>query len=145
MKNEPITQNKEAPVWQSRMPSHLINPASSLFIKDVVSAMERIAPLKLADNTWDNVGLLAESPLPLNERLILVANDLSSKVVAEAVAKQASMIIAYHPPWFKSAKSMRLDGPLSGINLCIAHGVSVYSPHTALDSISGGGNRVCIV
>lgn len=107
--------------------------------------MERIAPLKLADSSWDNVGLLAESPLPLNERLVLVTNDLSSQVVAEAVAKRASMVIAYHPPWFKSAKNIRLDGALASISLCIAHGISVYSPHTALDSISGGSNFISLL
>lgn len=120
------------------MSIHLRNLISRQFIKDVVNAMEKIAPLKLADNSWDNVGLLAESPLPLNDRLILVTNDLSSQVVAEAINKRASMIISYHPPWFKSAKKLILDGPLSGINICIAHGISIYSPHTALDSISGG-------
>lgn len=120
------------------MTSQLRNPISLQFVKDVVNAMERIAPLKLADSSWDNVGLLAESPLPLNERLILVTNDLSSQVVAEAIAKRASMVIAYHPPWFKSAKNIRLDGPLAGVNMCISHGISIYSPHTALDSISGG-------
>jgi putative NIF3 family GTP cyclohydrolase 1 type 2 len=120
------------------MTSHLRNSLSQQFISDVICTMEHIAPLKLADNTWDNVGLLAESPLPLNERLILVANDLSSKVVAEAVSKKASMIIAYHPPWFKAAKNIRLNGPLSNINYCISNGISVFSPHTALDSISGG-------
>ena len=120
------------------MSTRFRNPISRQFIKDVVSAMEKIAPLKLADNSWDNVGLLAESPLPLNDRLILVTKDLSSQVVVEAIDKRASMIISYHPPWFKSAKKITLDGPLSGINTCIAHGISIYSPHTALDSITGG-------
>lgn len=123
------------------MSAHLRNPISRQFIKDVVNAMEMIAPLKLADNTWDNVGLLAESPLPLNDRLVLVTNDLSSQVVAEAVSKRASMIISYHPPWFKPAKKLIIDGPLSGINMCIAHGISIYSPHTALDAISGGSKK----
>jgi len=120
------------------MVANLKNPVTRAFIKDVVTAMERIAPLKLADSSWDNVGLLVESPLPLKSRLILVTNDLSCQVVEEAVSKKASMIIAYHPPWFKSAKNIRLDGPLSSVNLCLSYGVSVYSPHTALDSISGG-------
>lgn len=120
------------------MTSHLRNSVSRQFIHDITCAMERIAPLKLADNTWDNVGLLAESPLPLNDRLILVVNDLSSQVVAEAISKKASMIISYHPPWFKAAKNIRLDGPLANINYCVSHGISVFSPHTALDSISGG-------
>lgn len=122
------------------MTSHLRNSISRQFICDVTCAMERIAPLKLADSSWDNVGLLAESPLPLNERLILVTNDLSTQVVAEAVSKRASMIIAYHPPWFKAAKNMKLDGPLANINYCISNGISIFSPHTALDSISGGSN-----
>ena len=100
--------------------------------------MESIAPLKLADTAWDNVGLIAESPLPLNKRLILVTNDLTSGVLSEAVEKKASMIISYHPPWFKSSKNLRLDGPLANISYCISNGISVYSPHTALDAIIGG-------
>jgi putative NIF3 family GTP cyclohydrolase 1 type 2 len=123
------------------MTAHLRNQISKKFIKDVTTAMERIAPLKLADTAWDNVGLLAESPLPLNKRLVIVANDLSSQVVSEAVTKQASMIIAYHPPWFKASKNIRLDGPLSNVNFCICNGISVYSPHTALDSIVGGSKE----
>ena len=126
------------------MASHLRNSVSRKFIKDVCLVMEKIAPLKLADSTWDNVGLLAESPLPLNDYSILVTNDLTNLVVAEAVAKRVSMIIAYHPPWFKPAKNIRLDGSLANINLCIAHGISIYSPHTALDSIRGGSKFVYI-
>ena len=106
--------------------------------------MELIAPLKLADTTWDNVGLIAESPLPLNKRLVLVTNDLTSGVVCEAIQKKASMIIAYHPPWFKSSKSLRLDGPLANIVYCISNGISIYSPHTALDAITGGSIVILI-
>lgn len=103
-----------------------------------MAACERIAPLALADSSWDNVGLIGESPLPLRQPLILVTNDLSMAVVAEAVQKQASVIITYHPPWFKAAKSIKCSGSLGAINLCIAHGISIYSPHTALDAIKGG-------
>jgi putative NIF3 family GTP cyclohydrolase 1 type 2 len=124
------------------MATSLKHSVTRAFVKDVVIAMERIAPLKLADTSWDNVGLLAESPLPLRSRLILVVNDLSSQVVQEAVSRKAAMIIAYHPPWFKSAKNISLDGPLSCVNLCLSYGISIYSPHTALDSIFGGSNRV---
>lgn len=133
-----------APVRNRNMTTHLRNQISRTFVQDVINAMERIAPLKLADTAWDNVGLLAESPLPVNKQLVLVANDLSSQVVSEAVAKQASMIIAYHPPWFKASKNIRLDGPLSNISYCICNGISVYSPHTALDSIVGGSKDFSI-
>lgn len=127
------------------MTAHLRNPISRKFIKDVINAMEQIAPLKLADTAWDNVGLLAESPLPLNKRLVLVANDLSSQVVSEAVFKKASMVIAYHPPWFKASKNIRLDGALSNVNYCICNGISVYSPHTALDAIDGGSKLYIVI
>lgn len=46
---------------------------------------------------------------------------------------------AYHPIWFSSAKSLRLDNPLQRTLLhCAARGIAIYSPHTALDSCAGG-------
>ena len=113
-------------------------PKSKAFLQRVLAACERIAPLKLADSSWDNVGLIAESPLPLRNSLVLVTNDLSLAVVQEAVQKQASVIISYHPPWFKAAKTINCTGALANLSYCIAHGISVYSPHTALDAIKGG-------
>ena len=123
----------------------LCNSIRAKFVEDVIKAAERIAPLKLADSSWDNVGLIAECVGAMKERSVLVTNDLTVEVVAEAVDQNASMIIAYHPPWFKGAKSLRADGPLRSITLCLSHGISVYSPHTALDSIKGGSTRHIIV
>ncbi len=120
-------------------------PKSKAFLQRVMAACERIAPLRLADSSWDNVGLIAESPLPLRRPLVLVTNDLSAAVVEEAVAKEASVIISYHPPWFKAAKSINCTGSLANISLCIAHGISVYSPHTALDAIKGGSKLSIVV
>lgn len=51
------------------------------------------------------------------------------------------MIIAYHPPIFKPLSSLTLSNPLQASLLrCAAAGVSIYSPHTALDSVYGGIN-----
>ena len=51
------------------------------------------------------------------------------------------MIIAYHPPIFKPLSSITLSNPIQASLLrCAAAGVSVYSPHTALDSVYGGIN-----
>lgn len=117
-------------------------PRSKAFLERIVSACERIAPLRLADSSWDNVGLIAESPLPLRKPAVLVTNDLTMAVVEEAVAKDASVIIAYHPPWFRAAKSINCTGQLGVISMCIAHGISIYSPHTALDAFKGGSKFV---
>ena len=53
----------------------------------------------------------------------------------------AAVIIAYHPPLFKSFKRLTLADPKQNIALkCAAHGISILSPHTALDSCAGGIN-----
>lgn len=49
--------------------------------------------------------------------------------------------MAYHPPIFKGLQSLTLANPLQKSLLqCAAGGISVYSPHTALDSVWGGVN-----
>lgn len=51
------------------------------------------------------------------------------------------MIVAYHPPLFKPLSSFTLANPLQKSLLRLASaGVSVYSPHSALDSVDGGVN-----
>lgn len=59
----------------------------------------------------------------------------------EALSLPASMIIAYHPPIFKPLCSMTLSNPIQASLLrCSAAGISIYSPHSALDSVYGGIN-----
>ena len=68
-------------------------------------------------------------------------NSLTSSVLSESVAKDSSIIVAYHPTIFNSLKSLTLSNPLQASLLhCAAQGISVYSPHTALDSVWGGIN-----
>ncbi|KAI0323033.1 NGG1p interacting factor 3 [Amylostereum chailletii] len=109
----------------------------------VTKAMERIAPLSLAEK-WDNVGLLLESPVPppqSNAHKILLTIDLTTQVANEALALPASCIIAYHPILFKPLSSITLANPLQASLLrCAAAGISVYCPHTSLDSVHGGIN-----
>jgi putative NIF3 family GTP cyclohydrolase 1 type 2 len=51
------------------------------------------------------------------------------------------MIIAYHPPIFKPLSSLTLSDPIQASLLrCSAAEISVYSPHSALDSVYGGIN-----
>jgi dinuclear metal center YbgI/SA1388 family protein len=106
-------------------------------VSDLVDAMERIAPTRLAA-PWDNVGLLVgDGSLPL-ERVLLTV-DLTRPVLEEALHARCSAVIAYHPPLFDATKrflagSMAFEAARSGI--------AVYSPHTALDVADGGTNDV---
>ena len=62
-------------------------------------------------------------------------------MVEEAISTQTAAIISYHPPIFKPLPSFTLANPLQkSLLLCAAEGISVFSPHTALDSVKGGIN-----
>lgn len=104
--------------------------------------MQTIAPLTLAA-PWDNVGVLIEAPIPRpNSTTVFLTIDLTLEVLHEALQDPTvGVIMAYHPPLFKSFKTLRMTNEKEKIAmLCCAHGISVYSPHTALDACEGGIN-----
>ena len=99
-------------------------------------------PKALADNSWDNTGLLLEAPFdPLRrqDNTVLLTIDLTKAVADEAIALKSSIIVAYHPIIFRGLKSLTLANSQQATLLRLAsHGISVYSPHTAVDSAPGG-------
>lgn len=106
-----------------------------MIVSDLVLAMERIAPLSLAE-TWDNVGLLVgDAQGPLSSVLLTV--DLLPEVIDEAVEAGAQAVIAYHPPIFRPQKTFLADDLAYR---AARAGLAVYSPHTALDVAQGGTN-----
>ncbi|RNF08642.1 NGG1 interacting factor 3 [Trypanosoma conorhini] len=110
-------------------------------IKQVVAAMGEIAPLCLADQSWDNVGLLVESPASNNSGVVLLTVDLTPEVMEECRRHNAEVIVAYHPPIFAPLKRLTLADPKQKILLqAVRCGASIYSPHTALDAAAGGIN-----
>lgn len=51
------------------------------------------------------------------------------------------MIISYHTPIFRPLRALTLSNPLQATLLrCAQAGISVYSPHSALDATAGGIN-----
>jgi len=111
-------------------------------ISRLVETMERIAPTRLAQE-WDNVGLLAGDPRARLRRVLLCI-DLAPAVVEEAISEKVDLVLAYHPPIFKPISRLRADawGAESQVFQCIAHGISIYATHTALDAADGGTNDV---
>jgi len=112
-------------------------------LSEVLAVMERLAPLQFAE-PWDNVGLLVEpvsvgKTVRLDDALLTI--DLSDDVVSEAEAKGAKLIIAYHPPIFQGLKRLRHSQPNERVVMrCVAAGITVFSPHTALDAAPDGVN-----
>lgn len=108
----------------------------------LLTTLKNLYPLSLAES-WDNVGLLVDTPTPASAPLkILLTIDLTTSVANEALQGGFNFIIAYHPFIFSGIKKI---APCSNpqhdsLVKLIQGGVSVFSPHTAIDSIKGGVN-----
>ncbi|CAO2654226.1 Nn.00g109590.m01.CDS01 [Neocucurbitaria sp. VM-36] len=115
---------------------------SAPFSRAVVRAMRKLYPQALADNSWDNTGLLLEAPFVPSRRqsnTVLLTIDLTKAVAEEAIALNSSIVIAYHPIIFRGLKSLTFANTQQQTLLRLAsHGISVYSPHTAVDAAPGG-------
>ncbi|OQN99159.1 hypothetical protein B0A48_15008 [Cryoendolithus antarcticus] len=112
------------------------------YTRAVVAAMRKLYPEVLADGSWDNTGLLLEAPfVPFRRQMnsVLLTVDLTKAVADEAIARQDSIVIAYHPIIFRGLKSLTLkDTQQNSLLRLAAEGISVYSPHTAVDCARGG-------
>lgn len=115
---------------------------ASPFSEAVVSSMRTLYPECLADKSFDNTGLLLEAPfLPQrrNRNSVLLTIDLTRAVADEAIGNKHSVVVAYHPIIFRGLKSITLnDSQQNTLLRLAAHGISVYSPHTAVDIVPGG-------
>lgn len=100
--------------------------------------LEALHPLSGAAE-WDAVGWLVESPRTRPVTRVLVSLELTGAVADEVLAEGAEVLICYHPPIFSPLKRLDLGHPLTALLLRLLDaGVSVYSPHTALDAAPGG-------
>lgn len=102
--------------------------------------LAQVAPLALAES-WDNVGLLVGDRSRHVERLMTCLT-ITPPVVAEAVRRQAELIVVHHPLPFQPLKRLTADTTAGRMLLeLIAAGVAVYSAHTAMDSAANGINQ----
>lgn len=110
-------------------------------IKEVVTTLERFAPLPLQES-YDNAGL--QIGLTETEEVsgVLLCLDVTEAVVDEAVRLGCNLIVSHHPLLFRGLK--RIAG-LTQVERCVMQavraGVAVYSAHTNLDNAPGGVNR----
>jgi dinuclear metal center YbgI/SA1388 family protein len=117
--------------------------AMPVLLRKVLKALETIAPLSLAE-PWDNVGLLVEPGHGSSERTVervLLTIDLTKAVLEEALAADAELVVAYHPPIFHPLKRLvARDLRTRMLLTAIERNILIYSPHTALDAAEGGVN-----
>ena len=105
----------------------------------ILDRLFNMMPEELAED-YDNVGLLAGSR-NTEVSCALCALDLSSRVIDEAAAVGAQLIVTHHPILFRGRKNLCEDDP-EGAMLAklVRGGFALIAMHTNFDSAADGVN-----
>lgn len=109
-------------------------------IRDLMEIIEERAPLTLKEE-WDQPGLELGDP-ETEIRGILVGMDLTHRLIEEAGATGANVLLIHHPFLFHPAQTIT-PGTAKGkkIRSLIQRDIAVYSVHTNLDKARNGMNE----
>ena len=117
----------------------LICTFAAVKIKEVLSALERFAPLPLQES-WDNAGL----QVGLTETEVsgaLLCLDVNEAIVDEAIQKGCNLIVSHHPLLFRGLKTISdLTDVQRTVVKAIQKGICVISMHTNMDNAKDGVN-----
>ncbi|MBO5995547.1 MAG: Nif3-like dinuclear metal center hexameric protein, partial [Firmicutes bacterium] len=120
--------------------------------KEIERAIEAKAPLDYQED-WDNSGWQVRLKTEFNR--ILLALEIRSDVIEEAVNRKCDLIITHHPLIFGALQQVvglegidfnandEIDNNNITSNMLIdliQEGISVYSSHTPFDKCSDGNN-----
>ena len=108
-------------------------------IKQVLSALERFAPLPLQES-WDNAGLqLGLTEVEVSGALLCL--DVNEQIVDEAIAKGCNLIVSHHPLLFRGLKQISgADYVQRSAIKAIKHDIVIVSMHTNMDNALDGVN-----
>lgn len=108
-------------------------------IKQVVDAMENIAPSFLAEQ-WDNIGLqVGHEKWPV--RKVWVALDPEEALIRNASGKSVNLVVTHHPLLYKSLKAIDPETRVGKIiAVALKEKIGIFCAHTNLDSAEGGVN-----
>ena len=103
-------------------------------VKAITNTLEEIFPLKLAEE-WDKVGIqIGDSKK--NVENIVVAMEITSKVVDFAIQNKADLIVTFHPFLFNESDfgtTPKQPWKRKLFKRLVKSGVTTYSMHTAFD------------
>lgn len=103
---------------------------------DIVKELDRLAPPSCACD-WDNPGLLA-GRAQKEVKKILVALDVTTEVVEQALREQVDMIITHHPLVFRALKKINDQDFISRrIVQLLQADISYFAMHTNFDCAPG--------
>ncbi|MGH3697576.1 MAG: Nif3-like dinuclear metal center hexameric protein [Pseudonocardiaceae bacterium] len=106
-------------------------------VRDVVAALEAAYPPALAAS-WDAVGLICGDPAEPVRR-VLVAVDPVADTVAEALDKDAQLLVTHHPLLLRGVHGVPADDPKGGlVHRLVRAGVGLFCAHTNADAADPG-------
>jgi len=106
-------------------------------VAQVVEAVERIAPLPLAEG-WDNCGLQVGDPGAQISRVLVALTPLP-EVFEEAEEKGADFLLFHHPLIFDSLQAIVTSAYPGGLLArAIRNGLALYAAHTSYDAAPSG-------
>ena len=110
-------------------------------VADLVDELERIAPPELAED-GDRIGLQVGSPAS-EVRRVCVAVDVTDRVIEQALARNAGLIVSHHALIYAPLTSVAEGTPVTDrIARLIRANAAVFVMHTNYDVADGGVNDV---
>ncbi|WP_051904484.1 Nif3-like dinuclear metal center hexameric protein [Hippea jasoniae] len=105
----------------------------------LIEFLQAYFPLSLQEG-WDNSGLQI-SPQESSIKGVLLALDITSATIDEAIRLGCNVVIAHHPLIFSSTKKIYNDFyPFNVAYRAIQAGIGIYAFHTNLDIAENGLN-----
>jgi len=109
-------------------------------IREIIGALESVAPLSLQDS-YDNAGLQLGLAEDVEASGALLCLDVTEEVIDEAVQLGCNIIVSHHPLLFRPLKSITgRDYIERCVIKAIKNDIAIYAAHTNLDSAHGGVN-----
>ena len=110
-------------------------------VSEILSYITEVAPIHWQES-YDNSGLLVGDANALVDK-VLLALDLTEKVIDEAIENSFHLVISHHPLIFKGLKNILVDDTTGRIiTKAIKHDISIAAMHTNIDNSFYGVNRV---
>jgi dinuclear metal center YbgI/SA1388 family protein len=115
----------------------LYNAGTLVRVDHVAEAVERIAPLLLAEG-WDNCGLQVGDPAAEVSR-VLVALTPRPEVFGEAEEKGADFLLFHHPLISEQIETINTSSyPGDLLARALRNGLAIYAAHTCYDAAPAG-------
>src|ERR687898_312243 len=114
----------------------LYNAGILVRVAQIAEAVERIAPLALAED-WDNCGLQVGEPEAEANRVLVALTPLPE--VFEEAEEGADFLLFHHPLIFDPLKTIVTSSYPGGLLArAIRNGLAVYAAHTSYDAAPAG-------